>query len=380
MKIVDVADQATMLGPAQNFTGAVWSRGVATGEPPEALHVASVTFEPGARTFWHHHPRGQILIAVAGVGRFQSENGPVIALAPGDSVTISPGEVHWHGAAPDQLFVHTSIQAADAAGVQAIWLHPVGEHDYHQTPLARSDSGKNKPTELVVLVSGVFHAAYMDVLPAFERETGFKVRSELSPSLGDSPQSVESRLARGEAADVLIMAGTGLDELVAQNRVLQRSRVELARAPAGLAMKEGAIKPDISTPDRLRETLLSASSVGYSISASGQYVSRELFKKLGIEEQMKDKAQEVEGVTPVAETIAKGENQYGFQAVSEILPIEGVELVGKLPDAVEFVTPVSAAVALKSENPKGAWSLLRFLTRPEMRSVLEQHGLDQAPA
>ena len=243
------------------------------------------------------------------------------------------------------------------------------------TPEAGPDA---ESKALVVLVSGVFHAAYIHVLPAFERETGLKVRSELSPSLGDSPQSVESRLARGEDADVLIMAGRGMDEIVAKGMVMEGSRVELARAPMGLAMKTGASKPDISTPDRLRETLLSASSVGYSISASGQYVSHELFKKLGIEEQMKGKAHEVKGVTPVAETVAKGKNQYGFQAVSELIPVEGIELIGKLPDAVEFVTPVSAAVALNSKNPEGARALVRFLTRPETGPALEQFGLDRA--
>ncbi len=247
-------------------------------------------------------------------------------------------------------------------------------------PATDSASFKNESRELVVLVSGVFHAAYVRVLPAFERESGIKVRSELSPSLGDSPQSVVSRLARGEDADVLIMAGRGMDEIVGKEMVLDGTRVELARAPMGLAMKKGAPKPDISTPDRLRETLLSASSVGYSISASGQYVSHELFKKLGIEDQMRGKAHEVKGITPVAETVATGKNQYGFQAVSELLPVDGIELIGKLPDAVEFVTPVSAAVALKSKNPKAARSLLHFLTQHAMGPVLEQHGLDPALA
>ena len=247
-------------------------------------------------------------------------------------------------------------------------------------PTTKPSGAKKDAKQLVVLISGVFHAAYKQVLPAFVQETGLTVKSELSPSLGNSPQSVESRLARGEDADVLIMAGRGLDEVTARKMVMEGTRVELARAPAGLAMKKGAAKPDISTPDLLRETLLSASSVGYSISASGQYVSHELFKKLGIEEQMKGKAHEVEGVVPVSETVAKGENQYGFQAVSEILPIEGAELVGRLPDAVEFVTPVSAAVALKSKNPDGARLLLRFLTRQEMGSVLDNHGLDPASA
>ena len=247
-------------------------------------------------------------------------------------------------------------------------------------PNPETDPAKKNAKKLVVLISGVFHAAYLHVVPAFEQETGLSVNSELSPSLGDSPESVESRLARGEDADVLIMAGRGLDDAVSKKIVLDGTRVELARAPAGMAMKKGAAKPDISTVDGLRATLLSASSVGYSISASGQYVSHELFQKLGIAEQMKGKAHEVEGVTPVSETVAKGVNQYGFQAVSEILPIEGVELIGKLPDPVEFITPVSAAVAPKSKNPEGARALLRFLTRPEMDSILERYGLERASA
>ena len=132
MKIARTADQPTRRGPAETFTGAVWLQAIAVGETSEPVHVARVTFEPGARTFWHHHPRGQILIATAGVGRFQLQGGPLRALHPGDSVSIAPGEVHWHGAAPDQLFVHTSIQAADAHDEQATWLEPVSDEAYHR--------------------------------------------------------------------------------------------------------------------------------------------------------------------------------------------------------------------------------------------------------
>jgi molybdate transport system substrate-binding protein len=142
-------------------------------------------------------------------------------------------------------------------------------------PAPATDSDKGNATQLVVLISGVFHAAYMHVLPDFERETGFVVRSELSPSLGDSPQSVANRLARGEEADVLIMAGRGLDEITARNMVLAGTRVELARAPAGLAMKKGAVKPDISTPDQLRKTPAASSS---PTSCSTNSVSRSRLK------------------------------------------------------------------------------------------------------
>ena len=130
MKHQRAAEQVTKRGAAESFTGTAWQQVVAVGETPNPLHVSRVTFEPGARTVWHTHSHRQILIATAGIGRFQLEGGPVLALDPGDSVTIAPGEKHWHGAAPDQLFVHTSIQAADASGAQAVWLHPVSDAEY----------------------------------------------------------------------------------------------------------------------------------------------------------------------------------------------------------------------------------------------------------
>ena len=130
MRIARADDQTTRQGAAESFTGVAWQQALAVGETAEPLHVARVTFEPGARTVWHRHPYGQVLIATAGICRVQVQHGPVVALWPGDSVVIAAGEVHWHGAAPDQLFVHTSIQAADRGGDQATWLHPVSEDEY----------------------------------------------------------------------------------------------------------------------------------------------------------------------------------------------------------------------------------------------------------
>lgn len=134
MNILTSAAQPSEPGAPEQFTGPAWRDVRATGEEPTRIHAASVTFLPGARTVWHTHPRGQVLVAVSGVGRVQKEGEPVRALYPGDGVTIEPGEKHWHGAAPDQVFVHLSIQGADAAGEQATWLEPVSEADYGQLP------------------------------------------------------------------------------------------------------------------------------------------------------------------------------------------------------------------------------------------------------
>lgn len=139
MKILRPADQPTTLGAVESFTGRAWQQTLATGDTPRPLHVARVTFEPGARTVWHTHALGQILVATTGVGRVQLEGGDVMILRPGDTVTIAPGEKHWHGAAPDQLFVHLSIQAADDRGEQATWLEPVSDQQYAAEPVAAKD-------------------------------------------------------------------------------------------------------------------------------------------------------------------------------------------------------------------------------------------------
>lgn len=133
MKIIKADAHQTEPGRSEWFTGIVWNEVLATGEPPSTVHTARVTFTPGARTAWHTHPRGQILLAVSGVGRVQKAGEPAIPLLPGDSVAIAPGERHWHGAAPNQVFVHLAIQEATSEGQQATWLEHVTDEEYRQT-------------------------------------------------------------------------------------------------------------------------------------------------------------------------------------------------------------------------------------------------------
>ncbi len=114
------------------YTGTVWTTALATGEEPDRLHVVLATFLPGARTAWHTHPFGQILVATSGTGRVQLAGEPARVLNPGDSVTIAPGERHWHGAGPDQVFAHISMQGATEAGIMADWSDPITDGEYRQ--------------------------------------------------------------------------------------------------------------------------------------------------------------------------------------------------------------------------------------------------------
>ncbi len=129
MEIVRADEHPVQVG-ADTYTGQVWNEVLATGVAPWRLHVARVTFAPGARSAWHHHPVGQVLVVLSGLGRTQLVGGRIEVLRPGDTVSVGAGEEHWHGADPDHVLVHLAIQEASETGEQAIWGRPVSEQEY----------------------------------------------------------------------------------------------------------------------------------------------------------------------------------------------------------------------------------------------------------
>ena len=149
--------------------------------------------------------------------------------------------------------------------------------------------------EVRVMISGGLTAAYKALVPEFERATGHKVLTAYGPSMGTTTNAIPVRLERGEPADVLIMVGYALDDLAKNGKAIADSKVDLVKSPIAVAVKSGTPKPDISTPDALKRALLAVKTVAYSDSASGVYVSTEMFGKLGIADEMKDKAQEDSG-------------------------------------------------------------------------------------
>ena len=147
--------------------------------------------------------------------------------------------------------------------------------------------------EVRVMISGGLTAAYNALAPEFERSTGHKVLTAYGPSMGTTVNAIPVRLERGEPADVLIMVGYALGGLIKQGKVMADSRVDLVKSPIGVAVKSGAPKPDISSAETIKGALLAAKTIAYSDSASGVYVSTEMFQKLGIAEEMKDKARKI---------------------------------------------------------------------------------------
>jgi molybdate transport system substrate-binding protein len=233
--------------------------------------------------------------------------------------------------------------------------------------------------DLHVMSSGGFTAAYKVLGPKFSTETGNTLDTALGPSMGKSPEAIPNRLERGEPADAVIMVGYALDDLIQKGKVIPGSRVELADSRIGMVVREGATKPDISSVDGLRQTLLHAKSIAYSDSASGVYIERELFKKLGIEDQVKAKAKMVPRI-PVASVVANGDYEIGFQQVSELLPVKGATFVGKIPESLQSVTRFAAGVPVSAQHPKEAKALLDYLASPGVQPEVKSTGLDTVSA
>ncbi|NWE46491.1 substrate-binding domain-containing protein [Pseudomonas gingeri] len=229
--------------------------------------------------------------------------------------------------------------------------------------------------EIRVMTSGGFTAAYKLLGPKFAADTGNTLDTILGPSMGKAPEAIPNRLERGEKADVLIMVGYALDELIKQGKVVPGSRVELADSRIGLVVREGSAKPAIGTEQELKDSLLKARSVAYSDSASGVYIQDQLFKRLGIEAQLKPKATMVPKI-PVASVVATGDYQLGFQQVSELLPVPGVTYVGKIPESVQSVTRFAAGIPVGAEHPAQAKALLDYLAAPAAQATVKATGLD----
>src|ERR1700743_3124383 len=174
------------------------------------------------------------------------------------------------------------------------------------------------------------------------------------------PTAIPVRLERGEPADVLIMVGYALNNLAKKGKGVEGSQVELVKSAIGVAVKSGAPKPDISSADAVKQALLSAKSVAYSDSASGVYIQNEMFKKLGIEDQMKGKARMIPA-TPVGEIVAKGEAELGFQQISELRPVAGIDIIGPLPDPLQNITVFSAGIATGSKEPGAGEAPIKVL-------------------
>ena len=231
--------------------------------------------------------------------------------------------------------------------------------------------------EIKVVTSGGFTAAYLELVPQYQSSTHHKLVTEFGPSMGTTHNAIPIRLERGEAIDVVILAAPALDDLIKQGKVRAGSRVDLVKSLIGMAVKAGAPRPDISTVDALKRTLLAAKSIAYSDSASGVYLSTELFPKLGIGDQIQSKSGKIEA-DPVGGVVATGEFEIGFQQISELRPVKGIDIVGPLPPGAQKVTVFAAGIPATATHPEAAKALIQWLASPVAYAAIKKSGLEPA--
>lgn len=229
--------------------------------------------------------------------------------------------------------------------------------------------------EFRVMTSGAFTAAHLALIPQLERLTGRKIVTA-STSIGTGDNSIPNRLKRGEVVDIVIVADAVLRQFIEDGLVLSDSLALLARSAIGMAVRAGAPKPDVGSVDALRRTLLQAKSIAYSASVSGQYLTTELYQRLGIADQALGKSRLITGGERVGAVVARGEAEIGFQQMSELLPVPGIAHITPLPPEVQKVSSFAAGVAASSPDPALARRVIQFLASPEAARAITNSGLE----
>lgn len=233
--------------------------------------------------------------------------------------------------------------------------------------------------EIRVVSSGGFATALRELGPQFEKATGHTLISAWGPSMGATVDAVPQRMARHEPIDLVVMVGYALGKMVDAGVVGPGDHLDLARSLIGMVVKVGAPRPDITTLDGLKRTLLAAKSVAYSDSASGVYIENELYKKMGIEAEMKPKSRMIPA-EPVGQVVARGEAELGFQQISELKAVAGLDLVGPLPEGAQQITVFSGGVLTAALHRDAARALLKFLASPAAADAVRRSGMEPVTA
>ena len=229
--------------------------------------------------------------------------------------------------------------------------------------------------EFRVMTSGAFTAAHLELMPQLERLTGKKIVTA-STSIGTGENSISNRLKRGEVVDIVIVADAVLRRFIQDGLVLAEGYMPLVRSSIGMAVRAGAPKPDISSTDGLRRTLLEARSIAYSASVSGEYLTTELYQSLGIAKEVLGKSRRIGGGERVGAVIARGEADIGFQQMSELLPVPGIDHITPLPAEVQKISIFSAGVAASSPDATLARAVIEFLSSPQAAAAIINSGLE----
>ena len=228
--------------------------------------------------------------------------------------------------------------------------------------------------QLKVMISGGFSGPYEQLLPEFERTTGIKVTTGSGSSQGSGPQTIAAQLARGVAADVVILSREGLVELIAAHRIAAGTDVDLARTPIGVAVRAGAPKPDVSTVAAFKQVVLKARAVAVPSSTSGIFLTKDVFPRLGIADKVTVKA--TPRGTGAAAMVASGQADIAVMPVSEIIHAPGVEVAGVIAEEIQLNQVFAAAAVAGTKEIDAAKRLIAFLASERASAAIRSGGME----
>ena len=226
-----------------------------------------------------------------------------------------------------------------------------------------------RAAEISLMTTGAVEHILRDLAAPFERTTGHKVTMTV---LGTGP--AVARIKEGTFADMILLGPPALNELAAAGKVDASTIAPAFHSRIGLAVRSGAKKPDISTSAALKQTLLDAKSIAYSIGPSGEHFSKIVVAKLGIADQLKAKMSNVPG-TPPGARVAKGEVEVGIHQPAELMPIQGIDIVGDLPAELNITIVYATALTPMAKQADAARQFVKFITEPSAASAVQKNGM-----
>jgi molybdate transport system substrate-binding protein len=225
--------------------------------------------------------------------------------------------------------------------------------------------------EIKVMATNAIKEPYLELVSRFEKASGHKVVTTWGGT-----EAIYKNVSGGEVTDIVISASTGIDKLISEGKLAAGSRTNFAKVLIGVAVRSGLPKPDISSGEAVKNAVLSAKSVAYSSGTSGFYLA-DLFKKMGIADQIKDKVKQPASGVQIGDLLARGEADLGFQQVSELIHVKGIDFLGPLPPDIQHTTAYSAGLHTMAPAPDAAKALLKFLTGPEAAAIIKNGGLSR---
>ncbi|HEY6922776.1 MAG TPA: substrate-binding domain-containing protein [Steroidobacteraceae bacterium] len=228
------------------------------------------------------------------------------------------------------------------------------------------------PTALKLLSSMATRELLNELVAQYQRSSGQSVISEAAGGV-----DVAKRVRAGEAVDVAILSSTAIDSLIAAGSLLPDSRTDLVKSGVSIAVRAGAAHPDVASEDAVKRAVLAARTLSYSTGPSGVYLEK-LFERWGILAQIRERIVVPPPGVPVGSLVASGKVDLGFQQLSELMSLPGIEVVGPLPPAIQTITIFSGGISTGCTQPEVARALLDYLAAPAVAQTKSRHGMETA--